>query len=487
MSTTSSEAPAGAPTAVPSEQARHLLSRFTAGPTPALARTVAGSGHLRWFEEQLSPDRIADPAGDQVDTWWPDLARTPLDLWQRNVEGVRSGYDVMRDYAAWQLTRRLVSQRQVHETMTEFFENLLHVPATSDGQFTWRARYGQVVRKHALGRYDHLLNAAIVHPAMLIYLNGATSTKTAPNENLGRELLELHTVGAGNYSESDVKDSARILTGWRVDLYDTWQRLYVPEYHATGVVKVKGFRDPNRSADGRAVLRRYLTYLAHHPATARRIAERLVTKFVSDSPAPALVDELAQVYLRADTRIVPVLQALVRSPQVRGSVGAKLRDPNEDVLASFRAMQVSVEQPVDTNSATAVMVSSTGSLGLVTSTWPRPDGAPLSNEAWSSPLRALASVGLHWSLANRSRPTAQVVHRDPLSWLPPLPASFREVVDHVSRTLLYRPATSALVGTCVLATGVTPDTEITADHPFVVSGIPRLLAALLDTPEHYAR
>ncbi len=136
--------------------------------------------------------------------------------------------------------------------MTEFWEGMLHVPVSGDAHFTWRVDYGDTIRRHALGRFDQMLVETTTHPAMLIFLSAATSTKRAPNENLGRELLELHTLGAGNYSEDDVKASSRILTGWHVDLWKTWAASYVEEDHWTGTVQVRGFRDRNRKADGRA-------------------------------------------------------------------------------------------------------------------------------------------------------------------------------------------------------------------------------------------
>ena len=114
---------------------------------------------------------------------------------------------------------------------------------------------------------------AITHPAMLIYLDQATSTKQHPNENLGRELLECHTVGAGNYTEDHVKASARILTGYTVDMWETWQALVQPRGAlARDRQGAWGSSDPNTKKDGQGLTRRYLEYLAHHPATARRIA-----------------------------------------------------------------------------------------------------------------------------------------------------------------------------------------------------------------------
>lgn len=478
-------------TAVPTAAERQVLSRFSYGGTPALVRAVDGGRHLDWFDAQLVPARITDPATTELETWWPDLRRTPLDLWMRQVDGTRNGGEVMRDYGAWTLARRARSQRQVLEVMTEFWENHLHVPASGDGYFTWRPHYGRTIRLRALGRYEDLLVAAVLHPAMLTYLNAATSTKSAPNENLGRELLELHTLGVGRYSEDDVKSSARILTGWRVDVNDTWQRLYVPEYHWTGKVKVRDFEHANTSNRGRSLSTAYLRYLARHPDTAKNLARKLVAKFVrepEDDPHTDLVEALAKTYLAKGTAITPVLRQLVRSPEFASARGTKLRDAGEDVVATYRALGITLQQPVDNKSGTAAMLAHTGQLGLTAGSWPRPDGAPQRNAAWATPLRALASLDVHWQLANRAWPTAQVVHRDPASWAPQLPIAFRDLVDHLSRVLLLRPSTATLLETCCVATAIDQAATITADHWLVKNnGMGRLLAALLDTPEHYSR
>jgi hypothetical protein len=234
---------------------RHLVTRFSYGVDATLARDVRRAGGAdAWFDRQLTrPRSFPDGAAEQVRGWWPDLDRKPADLWQRQVQEVRGGWEVMEDYGRWLLVRRIRTRRPVLEKMTEFWEGMLHVPTSGDAQFTWRVDYGDTVRRHALGRFDQLLAATTTHPAMLIFLSAATSTKRAPNENLGRELLELHTLGAGSYSEDDVKASARILTGWHVDLWKTWAASYVKEDHWTGRVEVKGFSHKNRKGDGREV------------------------------------------------------------------------------------------------------------------------------------------------------------------------------------------------------------------------------------------
>src|SRR4051812_14492639 len=203
---------------------RHLVGRFSYGVTPGLARDVrrAGGGHA-WFVDQLTPGSVSDRPATALRGWWPSLDRGPTSLWKRQVSGTEGGWGVMADYQRWVLLRRMRSRRQVHEAMTEFWEHHLNVPANGDAQFTWRVSYGDAIRAHALGRFSDLLEAAVTHPAMLMSLDNVSSTRAHPNENLGRELLELHTVGRGSYTENDVKHSARILTGWTVDMWATFK------------------------------------------------------------------------------------------------------------------------------------------------------------------------------------------------------------------------------------------------------------------------
>src|SRR6478672_2628889 len=293
-----------------STQGRHLVGRFSYGVTPALARQVRSEGGPRaWFEKQLSPSSIDDATADRYVTWWSGLSRDAASLMDRSQKGIEGGWEVMEDYARWVLLRRIHSRRQVLEVMTELWENHFNVPANGDAWFTYRKAHGDAIRARALGSFEELLRAAVTHPAMLIYLDNAVSTASHPNENLGRELLELHTVGRGNYTEDDVKSSARILTGYAVDVWRTWAATYKTSIHWRGPVRVMEFADDNADADGRDLVRRYLSYLAHHPATAHRIARKLAVKFVSDDPPQALVDELARVYLDHRTQIRPVLRA----------------------------------------------------------------------------------------------------------------------------------------------------------------------------------
>ena len=301
-----------------SRQDRHLVSRFSYGVTPDLARDIRKAGGARaWFDKQLKPNKVKDKKAGQLQAWWPSLKRSPGDLWKRQIDGTEGGWEVMNDYVRWCLMRRMTSQRQLFEVVAEFWENHLHVPAIGDAQFTHRVDYGNTIRAHALGRFDEMLVATTTHPAMLIYLDAAESTKDHPNENLGRELLELHTVGRNNYDENDVKSSARILTGWSVDMWKSWKAEYHVDDHYRGTVKVKGFKDKNKKGNAKALTATYLRYLAHHPDTAEHLATKLAQKFIGDKASRGTVKKLAAVYLENDTAIVPVLKALVETDDFR--------------------------------------------------------------------------------------------------------------------------------------------------------------------------
>ncbi|CAA9367866.1 MAG: hypothetical protein AVDCRST_MAG32-258, partial [uncultured Nocardioides sp.] len=473
---------------LPTPWALHLASRFGYGMTPGLnAAMHAAGGPDRWFEQQLSPASVPDAAADAMQGWWASIDADHTTIWQRDRDGVESGWSAMANYARWCLARRIHSQRQVLEVMTEFWENHLHVPVQDDGVFTHRAPYGKLLRSHALGRFDQMLVAAITHPAMGISLDNASSTKRAPNENLGRELLELHTVGRGSYTEDHVKSSARILTGYRVDTWRTWNAWYDTASHWTGPVQVMGFAHPNADADGRPVAEAYLTYLAHHPLTAARIARKLAVRFVSDQPSEQLVADLAAVYLAHGTAIDPVLRALVAHPEFRAAVGAKVRTPTDDVVATYRALGAQLHQPTGSSSAANAILWQSQAIGQSPFAWGRPDGQPQDNRSWSSATRVLASFQFHYSVAGRWWPKLDVTYREPIAWVPTPGMRFDALVDHLCTQLLGTNAPQRLVTAACQATGTRADEAITSTHAIVLWKMPMLLTTLLDSPDHLHR
>lgn len=478
-------------TPVPSTATRHGLRRFTAGYTPALNRQViAAGGFAKWFEKQLTGG-YSDTWYASTAQWWTSINATPAEVWRRDQDGIEGLWEADANYERWALVRRMGSQRQVLEVMAEFWEHHLHVPAHGEaGPF--RTSYGKTIRKHALGRFEDLLQEAIVHPAMAVYLGNANSSKRAPNENLGRELLELHTVGRGNYGEDDVKSSARILTGYRIDTWRTWTPTYDPNHHWTGPVQVMGFTHANAAPDGRPVIAAYLSYLARHPLTARRIAFKLARRFVSDNPSDALVERLAKVYLASGTDIRPVLRSLVASTEFKAAygTGTKVRTPSEDVVATWRALGAGItvrpgEGSVDI--AANQILWQTSTIGLRPFAWVPPDGRPDTAAAWSSTSRFLNSLDVHYTMAGGWWPREGARHRTAASWLPVSAIRFDQLVDHIARTMHGRGSTALLLQAACEATGLTPATRITKDHGLVKWEMPRLLTVFLDCPTHMTR
>jgi uncharacterized protein (DUF1800 family) len=467
----------------------HLANRFTYGFTPGLHEQMTAAGSPEsWFEAQLNPAAIADAKASAFQSWWPSIDLDAAAIWQRDQSKAERSWEAMQNYARWCLLRRIYSQRQVLEVMTEFWENHLHVPLDDSGVFTYRADYGKLLRRHALGRFDEMLVAAITHPAMGISLDNARSTRKSPNENLGRELLELHTVGRGNHTEDDVKNSARILTGYRVDMWTaTWNAYYNPTSHRTGAVNVLGFSHANADPDGRAVTEAYLTYLAHHPKTAERIARKLAVRFVSDTPSEALVAHLAQVFLANNTEIKPVLRALVASGEFKAAAGAKVRTPTDDVVATHRALGTELAKVVNDDSAANVILWQTASIGQTPFAWGRPDGQPDDNRSWSSASRLLASFEVHYSMAGRWWRKEDVTYRTPEAWMPAPSLRFDELVNHLSTQLLGKRVPARLLRACMEATGLAADTTITSSHAVIRWQFAILLTTLLDSPDHMHR
>ncbi len=472
-----------------STQDRHLVGRFAYGVTPALAKQVRAHGGGRaWFEWQLGAGKVPDRKGDALLSWFPHLKWSTSRIAEENDSGRVGGWEVMADYQNWLLVRRMTSQRQVLETMTEFWENHFNVPVSADGVYTYRKHYGDVIRARALGSFESLLQAVSVHPAMGLYLGNAVSDKDHPNENQGRELLELHTVGVGaGYSEAMVVDSARILTGWRVDMWDTWAAFYDAGSHYRGPVRVLGFRDKNHSADGRQLTRDYLSYLAHHPATAAHIAGKLALAFVSDAPSKALVKHLAAVYLRNGTQIKPVLLALVASPEFRHSVGAKIRDPENDLVATYRLMGVRLNKPPDQDHAAHQVIWQASSMGMMPMSWPAPNGQPIVGAAWASPSRVMGSMSTHYSMSGGWWPNKGIHYPAPTSWLPKPSTRFDALVDHLSQRILQRPASKTLQQACSQATGIGAHEYVDKEHAVMSWLFPRLLTTFFDSPDFLRR
>jgi len=367
------------------DPAQHVLSRFTFGPT-VLSRThVRTHGVDAWWSDQVALGRALAGYGGApaVAEVCPLLTESPAAVraWLKS-QGNEFGWQAMEQLSSVTLGLQAWSRAQLYETVVDFFANHLNVANRNDD--LWATRHTMdrdVIRRYAFGSYTDMLLASARNPAMLQYLNLASSNKVAINENYGRELLELHTVGLqAGYSEEDVKNSARILTGRTLDA--DFNYIYQPDLHWTGAVRVLGLSDTNDSAAaGEDLGDAYVRYLAGHPSTAQRLAQKLCVRYVSDKPSAALVAAVAKVYSDSGTQILPMLTAIFHSEEFWSSRGAKTRRPTENLIATVRALGV---RPSDMAAALDTLKWMAATLGNVPLDWNTPDGYPDVATAWRS-------------------------------------------------------------------------------------------------------
>ncbi|MBZ5733947.1 DUF1800 domain-containing protein [Nocardioides sp. TRM66260-LWL] len=447
------------PTVLPAAD-RHLLERFSYGITPSLADEVRSAGSARaWFDRQLRGEVAEDGLVAAIPTWFPGLNNPPPTAALLAGGGARSAYQSDTEVIARTLARRLLSKRQVYERMVDWASNLLYVPAVSGRPFPWRSDFDEnVIRPRALGSYRALLQAATVHPAMVVYLNGDQNARGAVNENHARELLELHTVGRRAYRESDVKQLTRLLTGFTIDDRTTLYTCgYDPARHQTGTVRILGFTHRNADRDGRAAVRAFLDYAALHPATARRVATRLCQRFVADEPDPALVRHVAAAYLAARSDLPSTLRALVRHPAFAASAGGLTRLPGDDVVRSARALGL---RPLGAGTGSLVhrLVSYAEDMGQVSYRWPAPDGWPERSRTYLGPARMLRGWQAHYELTTVSSASGQAaVAPEPFTQLPDRwPVTLRALVEQQTVLLLGRHASARLVDAVADVLGLRP-------------------------------
>jgi uncharacterized protein (DUF1800 family) len=362
----------------PHDPKAHLLRRATFGPRP---KDVSDLNHLgidQWLHRQLNPGLIKDTRGNQAAALFPLEGAKASTILKRTK---RYSWDAMMATTQGTLARQVFSDRQLYEIVVDVFANRLHVAVPGEQWHTSPSYIKDVIRKHAFGTYESMLLAAMKHPAMLNFLSNDQSQRANVNENLGRELLELHTVGrTAGYTEAMVRSSAKILSGRTWD-YDTGQYYYRAPWHWTGHVKVLGFSSANSSIyKGEAVGDAYLKYLAHHPATARSIARVLAVRFVSDTPSASLINRLAHVYLTHGTSIRAVVDAIFKSSDFWAAVGVRMRRPLEDAVGSLRVLDVKRAKGME--KTIGGVYWSLNEAGQTPYGWNPPNGYPDVAAAW---------------------------------------------------------------------------------------------------------
>jgi uncharacterized protein (DUF1800 family) len=276
---------------------------------------------------------------------------------------------LVKEITSERLERDIDSNAQLQEVMTDFWLNHFNVYLRKDEMApAYLVSYERdVVRPLALGKFEDLLEAVAHSPEMMLYLDNASSTgpdsaaaeraemaaarrpgqKTAPkglNENYARELMELHTLGVnGGYTQADVIQVARVLTGWTIDQPARGGGfVFLADRHEPGTKLVLGRKiKESGELEGRELLH----LLATQPATARFLSRKLAVRFVSDDPPEALIERMAQSYLSSDGDISAVLKTLFHSPEFWSPqvYGAKVKTPLEFVVSAVRASGATVE------------------------------------------------------------------------------------------------------------------------------------------------
>ena len=234
-------------TRTPTATERHILNRFSYGfSTKEFARATPGRRLRGMVRAPAQPVQHPEPKVDQLLASLPDLYLPPAEQALQGNTRRKDAMYVQQQYFASIVARRVYSARQVEAMMADFWTNHFYVP----GQLYLHADYTRTIRRLALGRFEDILLAAELHPAMLLSLSTASSTKEHPNENQAREVMELHTLGrgGGGYTEATVQTIAQLLTGWTVDSYE---QAYDTSRRWTGTLRALGWSNANTSPDGK--------------------------------------------------------------------------------------------------------------------------------------------------------------------------------------------------------------------------------------------
>lgn len=376
-----------------STPAWHLARRASYSATAILAAEIEKMGPEAWIDWQLKPENIDDSQVENlISTYFPWSKEST-----HNIAGqTEDTFLVSSEITHALLLRRRFSNRHLAEVVYDVLADHVHVPVDAKAS-EYGGEYDAILRKHGLGRYSDLLHALITHPALIIELDNQVSTKKNPNENLGRELLELYTVGVGKYSEQDVRQSALLLTGHGVD-WDAHVYKYTPDDHHTGALKIMGFQDANSdAAAGPDLLRRYIDFLTKQESTAKRLAKRFAVRFISDDPKQATIDAIAKAYLDNDTSIAAMVRATLTHPDFAASLGQKWRRPGELISAIARSAQPTKFTPRGVHGSDdpwdlgvyGWLIQVAGDLPR---NWPVVDGYPDVASYWNSTSIALPMI-----------------------------------------------------------------------------------------------
>jgi uncharacterized protein (DUF1800 family) len=423
------------------QQIDHALNRLTYGPRPGDVQRVRSLGLERWIALQLVPDRLDDRRADSLLSALHGLNTPTTQLAALFREAQQARRQAQRDtspatqpparrdapgrrlqatlvqVSSAKVLRAAVSERQLYEQMVDFWENHFSVFSGKGQTRLFIPAYDRdVIRPRALGKFRDLLGAVAQSPAMLFYLDNAQSVADSThrtlrpvrvqlarrarrglNENYARELLELHTLGVdGGYTQTDVVEVARALTGWSIDQREGTFVFRAAAHDADEKLVLGHALKAGRGIeDGEEVL----DIVARHPSTARHISRKLAIRFVSDTPPASLVDRCAGVFRTSDGDIRETLQCIVTSPEFfsKAAYRAKVKTPLELVASAFRATGA---VPDASPRASQVV----GRLGQPIFGRQTPDGWPDRGEEWMNAGAMVNRVNFGLAVASRRVP-----------------------------------------------------------------------------------
>jgi uncharacterized protein (DUF1800 family) len=286
----------------------HLLRRAGFGCTPQELKRYSSMGYEATLDELLHPEKVDNSRLDE------QIKLQDFDFTDIN------------DLKRWWIYKMAFTQRPLEEKMTLFWHG--HFATSNRKVANPYGMYGQnmLFRKYALGNFHEMLYNVSKDPAMIIWLDNQQNRKGKPNENYAREIMELFTLGIGNYTEQDIKEAARAFTGWQT----------LPNgQHDDGIKTVLG-QSGNLNGDD------VIEILVKQRATGKFLATKFVKFFVMDDPDPALVSRVADVYAKSNHNISKMVRALFTDPVFLSekSFHAKIKSPVELVIGSIKTLQI---------------------------------------------------------------------------------------------------------------------------------------------------
>jgi uncharacterized protein (DUF1800 family) len=420
-------------------------NRFGLGARPGELAAI-GADPKGWLKAQLVPTNALPAPVAALSGTMARLSETPPPM--TGPEAMKNPFGrVLQlaglhypDDAAARLQAAIVSEASFVERLVAFWANHFSVSALRPAAVGLIGPYeAEAIRPHLFGRFVDLLKATTLHPAMLLYLDNWTSVgPKSPaglrrgrglNENLARELMELHTLGVdGGYTQADVTELAKILTGWTVRRPDQPARtiaaarggaVFVPRIHEPGDKTLLGKVHPDRGADEADAA---LEDLARHPATATFIAGKLARHFIADDPPPAAVAALAETFRATDGDLAALYGRLVDLDSAWSGSG-KYRSPYDWTVATFRAFGVA-----DAAGARRA-VQAARDLGQRLYFAPSPAGWPDDSASWLAPEALLARID-YAGAVGKARSGRDPIHLANTAVGPALGAESRFAVAH---------------------------------------------------------